>query len=159
MRLRYLLIVIKAVLINIAALVGALLVLAIPIGLAAATMYYGFGAFEELRHYGYGPDGPFVERSRFNILVRAATGMLALLPSMIQTSLVGTRITVERDKKTWDTFLTTPLSATEILWSKSRVALTNLKAGWPLLIIWVLGLACGVEGSLPALNHAVARSC
>ena len=32
----------------------------------------------------------------------------------------------------------------EILWSKSRVALTNLKAGWPLLIIWVLGLACGV---------------
>jgi hypothetical protein len=144
LRLRCLLILIKAVLINVAALAGVLLALAIPIGLVAATMYYGFGAFDELRQYGYSPDGPFVERLHFNLVVRAATGMLALLPAMIQTSLVGTRITAERDKKTWDTFLTTPLSASEILWSKSRVALTSLKTGWPLLVIWVLGLACGV---------------
>lgn len=144
LRLRYLLIVIKAVLINVAALIGVLLVLAIPIGIVFATIYYGFAAFRELREYGYGLDGPFVERLNFNILVRAATGLLALLPAMIQTSLVGTRITAERDKKTWDTFLTTPLSGTEILWSKARVALTSLETGWPLLVIWVLGLACGV---------------
>ena len=81
LRLRYLLIVIKAVLINVAALIGVLLVLAIPIGLVAATMYYGFGAFEELRQYGYGPDGPFVERLHFNILVRAATGYAWPAPS------------------------------------------------------------------------------
>jgi hypothetical protein len=155
LRLRYLLIVIKAVLINVAALVGMLLVLAIPIGLVAATMYYGFGAFDELRQYGYSPDGPFVERLHFNLLVRAATGMLALLPAMIQTSLVGTRITAERDKKTWDTFLTTPLSATEILRSKSRVALTSLKTGWPLVIIWVLGLACGVVTPLGIIITAL----
>jgi hypothetical protein len=148
LRLRYLLIVSKAVLINVAALIGVLLVLAIPIGLVAATMYYGFGAFEELRKYGYGPDGPFIERLNFNILVRAATGLLALLPAMIQTSLVGTRITAERNKKTWDTFLTTPLSGTEILRSKAHVALTSVKTGWPLLVIWVLGLACGVVTTL-----------
>ena len=159
LRLRYLLIVIKAVLINVAALVGVLLVLAIPIGLVVATMYYGFGAFDELRQYGYSPDGPFVERLHFNLLVRAATGMLALLPAMIQTSLVGTRITAERDKKTWDTFLTTPLSATEILWSKSRVALTSLKTGWPLLVIWVLGLACGVVTPLGVFVTARSTWC
>jgi hypothetical protein len=70
--------------------------------------------------------------------------MIALLPTMIQTSVVGTRITAARNKKTWDTFLTTPVSGREILWSKSRVGLTSLKTGWPLLVIWALGLACGV---------------
>ena len=155
LRLRYVLILIKAVLINVAVLVTVLLALTIPIGLVIATIYYGLGAFQELRQYGYGPDGPFVEHARFNFLVRAATGLLALFPAMIQTSLVGTRIATERDKKTWDTFLTTPFSGSEILWSKARVAIACLITGWPLLLIWILGLACGVVTPLGVLFTAL----
>jgi hypothetical protein len=151
LRIRYVVILIKAVLINTLTLVAMILALAVPLGLLFATIYYGFGAFEELRQYGYGPAGPLVERSRFNLLVRAATGLLGLFPSMFQTTLVGTRIVLERDKKTWDTFLTTPLSGREILLSKTRVAIDALKTSWPLLIVWGLGLAFGVVTPLGVL--------
>ena len=121
LRLRYVRILIKAVLINIFFTRGGCSShWRYPVGLAVAMMYYEFGAFEELRQYGYGPAGPSVERLNFNMLLRAATWLLAVLPVMIQTSLVGTRMSAERDKKTWETFLTTPLVGTEILWSKAR---------------------------------------
>lgn len=63
-RLRYVLIIIKAILINVLILLVTLLALAIPIGLTVATMYYGVAAFKELRQYGM--EGPFVDRTHFN---------------------------------------------------------------------------------------------
>lgn len=153
LRLRYVLIIIKAILINVLILLTTLLALAIPIGLTVATMYYGVAAFKELRQYGMA--GPFVDRTHFNFLVRATTGLIALIPSLNQTSLVGTRIKSERDKKTWDALLTTPLGGREILWSKTRVVQAALWPARPLLVIWALGLTCGVVVPLGVLLAAI----
>ena len=122
-------ILIRAILMNLLALLGALVAVAVPIGLLVATLYYGFAAFQELWRNGYGVNGPFEARTHFNLLIRAATGLLAFLPAMGASSLVTGRITTERDKKTWDAFLTTPLSGEEILRSKARVAVH-----WPLAV-------------------------
>jgi hypothetical protein len=64
LRLRLLVIYIRAMLINAGGLLSTLLTLAIPIGLLVATVYYGFAAFEELRQYGYGAIRPCWAYSR-----------------------------------------------------------------------------------------------
>ncbi len=156
LRLRYVVILIKAILINYFALVIHLLLVAIPIGLLVATLYYGLAAFQELRQFGYGPDGPFVERMHFNLLVRAATALLALFPLLNLSSLVSGRIIAERDKKTWDALLTTPLTGEDILRSKARAALHGLRQTiLPLPALWVLGIACGAVLPLGVLFAAV----
>ena len=143
LRLRLVWILVRAILMNLLGLLAALLTVAVPIGLVVATLYYGLAAFRELADVGRG--GPFVERERFNLLIRAATGLLGFLPSIFQPSAIAGRITTERDKKTWEAFLMTPLEAREILRSKARVVLHGVaQAAWPLLVLWALGIACGV---------------
>jgi hypothetical protein len=154
--LRAVWILIRAILINALALLGTLVALAVPIGLLVATLYYGFAAFEELREYGRGATGPFEARTHFNLLIRAATGMLAFLPAMMTASLITGRITIERDKKTWDTFLTTPLTGEEILRSKARVAVKGLwQAARPLLLLWAIGIGLGVVSPLGVALTAI----
>jgi hypothetical protein len=154
MLVRYVWILIRSVLISLLTLLAVLVSLAIPLGLLIATIYYGSAAFRELWDHGYGPNGPFVARTHFNLLIRSATGLLGLLPSLGVASLVSARITTERDKKTWDAFLTTPLESEEILRSKARVSLTGLgQTAKALPILWAIGLACGVV-TLPGLALA-----
>jgi hypothetical protein len=153
-RLRYVWILVRAILVNLLGLVAVLLSLAVPIGLLVATLYYGFAAFQE--QWQSGPNASFEARSQFNNLIRAGTGMLAFLPSLGMASIVAGRITTERDKKTWDAFLTTPLTGEEILWSKARVALHGIWLGaWPLPILWVLGIACGVVSPLGVILASI----
>lgn len=142
-RLRYTWILIRAIAINAMTLLGILIALSVPVGTAFATAYYGVAAFQE-----FWAGGPFVERWRFNVLVRSVTGMLGVFPVMLQTSMVGTRLTAERDGKTWDALLATPLTGPEILRPKVRVALRLLASCWPLVLIWVLGVACGAVTAL-----------
>jgi hypothetical protein len=145
LQFRHAWILIRAILLSLLMLLAVLVALAVPIGLLVATIYYGAAAFRELWSHGYGATGPFDARSHFNMLIRAATGMLALLPALGAAAMVSARITTERDKKTWDAFLTTPLDGEEVLRSKARVALHGLwQAAWPLPFLWALGLACGV---------------
>ncbi len=155
-RLRYAWICIQAALINILGLVGVALFLAVPIGLLVSAIYYGLAAFRELWEHGYGGAGPYEARAYFNLLVRAGTGMLALLPALGAGSMVAGRIVTERDKKTWDAFLTTPLTGGEILRSKARVAVRSLwQTARPLPALWALGLACGVVTPLGVALAAV----
>ncbi len=143
--LRLIWISVRAVLINLASLIGALVLVGVPIGILVASIYYGTEAFRELRAFGYGPGGTFEARTHFNLLIRAATGMLAFLPAMMAPSLVAARFTIERDKKTWDAFLTTPLTGAETLRSKGRVATFGIwHAAKPLPVLWAVGIALGV---------------
>ncbi len=155
-RLRYAWILVRAVLINLLGLVGVALAVAVPIGLLVSTIYYGQAAFRELWEHGHGGAGTFGARSYFNLLIRAGTGLLAFLPALGAGVLVAGRIVTERDKKTWDAFLTTPLSGAEILRSKARVAVRGLwYSARPLPALWVLGLACGVVAPLGVALAAV----
>lgn len=155
LRLRYVWIHVRAILITLLGLLALLILLAIPLGLLFATLYYGIPAFQEVWQHGYGAGGPFTERSRFNFVIRAATGALALFPALSMGALVAGRITTERDKKTWESLLTTPLEGREILRSKALAALHGLgQSAWPLPILWVLGLACGAVTPLGVLFAA-----
>jgi|GEM_PF-3195109 len=155
-RLRYVMIIIQAILINALALFTTLLALAVPLGLLVATFHFGLAAFRELWWYGYGLKGPFESRSHFSMLVQMGTGILALFPAINSMSYITERITSERERKTWDVFLTTPLSSREILWSKAHVALSGLwYSAWPLLILWALGLACGALQPLGVAAAAI----
>lgn len=144
-RLRYVWILIRAMMINLLVLAATLLALAVPIGILVATIHFGLAAFRELLRSGSGPNGLFDDRMNFNMFMRSATGLLALFPALNLASLVAGRITTERDKKTRDAILTTPLDGGEILRSKALAAIHNIwQAAWPLPILWALGLACGV---------------
>jgi hypothetical protein len=154
--LRTLGILIRAILINILSTVGVLLVLALPIGLLVATGHYGFGAFRELWQHGYGPTGPFDQRTRFNMVLRVSTGMLALLPAMNLISIVSGRITADKDKRSWDALLTTPLQGEEILRSKARAAIQGLRQPAKILVVLgALGLVCGVVTPLGVALTAI----
>jgi hypothetical protein len=143
-RLRYLVILIKSALITLIYFAVTLVALAIPVAIAVLTVRLGAAAFGELWRYGYGPSGPFAARGEFNLLVRAATGLLALFPVSGLPALVTGRITAERDRKTWDVVLTTPLEGAEILRSKARAAARLIgRAAWALVPIWFLGVASG----------------
>ena len=149
---RTLLVLIRAVFINLMAMLGILIALAAPIGLIAATGHYGLAAFQEFWEHGRGD--PYEARTKFNWLMKIATFILAFLPAMNLTSLVSGRITAEKDKKTWDGLLLTPMDGAEIIRSKRRSALQGLRPlVVPLLVVWGLGLACGV---LTPLGVAVA---
>jgi hypothetical protein len=59
---------------------------------------------------------------------------------------------LERDKKTWESLLTTPLTGREILGSKMRVVARNLRQAWRwMLPLWLLGVACDALHPLGAL--------
>jgi hypothetical protein len=149
-------ILIRAILINVLSLVVVLLSLAMLIGLLGATAYYGFGAFRELWQHGYGPSGRFDDRTKFNLVVRAATGLLALLPALSLITTVAGRITAEKDKKSWDALLMTPLDGEEILRSKARAAMQSIwHPAKPLLVLWALGLASGVVTPLGVAVTAI----
>ena len=155
-RLRYVAILIRAILMSVLTLVGAVLVLAVPIGLLIATIHYVSAAFRELWRHGYGPGGPFDARSDFNWVVRAATGLLAFMPALGLANLVSSKIVAEKDKKNWDVLLTTPLEGDEIVRSKARAAWHGIRE-WSLAApaFWALGLACGVVTSLGVALAAI----
>ncbi len=153
-RLRMVWILIRALLLTTLALFASLLVLALPIVLIFSTIYYGVPAFGE--RWQFGTNGPFVERARFNLVVRAATAVFVLMPALTMGSIVAGKITTERDKKTWDTLLTTPLGGEEILRSKTRAALYAFgQMAWPVPIVWVLGLICGAVSPLGTILAVV----
>jgi ABC-type transport system involved in multi-copper enzyme maturation permease subunit len=133
----------------------ACLVFAIPIGLVAATIQFGYPAFLELWRNGYSPAGRFEARTSFNLLVRIASGILGL-PMIGIAASAESRITLERSKGTWPILLTTPLTGAEIVRSKMRATFEGLKSLlWFLAPLWLLGVACGAVHPLGALVAAV----
>jgi ABC-type transport system involved in multi-copper enzyme maturation permease subunit len=68
---------------------------------------------------------------------------ILLTISFLQAAVLTTAaISTERESKTWETLLTTPLSGGEILWSKLAASLT--KIAWPLLFGQVFILVFGI---------------
>lgn len=69
-------------------------------------------------------------------------GILLTIGLLQSAVLTTAAISNERESKTWETLLTTPLSGGEILWSKLAAALT--KIGWPVAIGLVFVLVFGL---------------
>lgn len=77
-----------------------------------------------------------------SVAVPMVCGILLTIAFLQSAVLTTAAISTERESKTWETLLTTPLSGGEILWSKLAAALT--KIFWPLLIGQIFILFFGV---------------
>jgi hypothetical protein len=118
--------------------------LAVPIGLTIATARYSYSAFQELASLQSSSSDLFLARREFNYFIRGGTAFLALLPLFIITAMTTSRITIERDKQTWEVLLTTPLTGAEILSAKMRpMAWAFWRSTRWLIPIWLLGILCG----------------
>ncbi len=134
---------------SILGLVATVIIMALPIGMLVAGIYYFTSAFLEMWQHGYGSTTPFDERGRFSQIVIGGTGLLAFLPALSAGSAIIARIKSERDKKTWDDFLMTPLTGEDIIESKTRAGLDTIWAAFKLLgVLWLAGLVCGVLNPL-----------
>ncbi len=139
---RQMLIVIRAILVL--ALRGVFLALGVivPLGMAIAAGWFGYHAFREYWGLGASVPGSYQARDQLIQVVRVVTSMLGLVPMIAAAGNLAGRITIERNKKTWESLLTTPLTGPEILWSKMRVDARNVwAAGRWLIPLWLLGIA------------------
>jgi hypothetical protein len=155
-QVRQVMILLRLIVITAFQLVTWSFVVAVPLGMTIATARYGYLAFLELARDGYFPTGAAPARDQFNLLIRAVTGLLAVIPVASLPAITTGRITIERDRKTWEGLLTTPLTGAEILSSKMRV---GTKAFWRscrwLIPLWVLGILAGSLHPLTAILAAV----
>ena len=128
------------------------LVLAIPTAILAACGYYAARAFAEQWRFGLGSSGPFIERAAFNLVIRIVAGFSGFLWLISMAAGAAARITTERDKQTWTSLLTTPLTGREILVGKMRATARTFRpvAGTAAVLV-ALGVACGSLNPLGAV--------
>jgi ABC-type Na+ efflux pump permease subunit len=94
-----------------------------------------------------------------NIWVRIAGTVVACLLLLAVAVRGAGSIRGERDRQTFDSLLTTPLSANRILWGKWWGCLLGVRAGWAWLgMIWLTALATGAVhlGAVPGMVIALA---
>jgi hypothetical protein len=116
---------------------------AMLIGTMIAGGWFGVLAFRETWGLDAPPAGPVSARDAFNGYIRLMSFMMGVLPMMVSTNVAG-RIAYERDKKTWEPLLMTPMTGAEILASKRRVMAISLRAtGRGLVVLWLVGIVCG----------------
>ena len=128
---------------------------AILIGLVVAAGWFGYFAFRE----AWGLDSrrvrPFEARIQLDVFLAFVTYLLGVMP-MAGAASVAAQITIERDKKTWESLLMTRLTGAEILSSKRRVLEKTLWAVQRWLIpLWLLGIVCGALHPLGVVLAAV----
>ncbi len=79
-----------------------------------------------------------------NAWVRVVTGVLGFLMFMAAALRGAGAITGEKDRDSWISLLSTPLTAEEILWGKWWGCVMSLRrALFVLLIVWAIGIALG----------------
>jgi hypothetical protein len=153
---RHVVILLRLIVVTALQAVGWAFVVAIPVGLATATARFGYLALLEMVRDGNVPTGAAPARDQFNLLIRFVTGVLAVIPIASLPAIVTGRVTIERDKQTWDGLLLTPLTGVEILSSKMRVSAVGLwKSSRWLIPIWGLGIVVGSLNPLTALLAAI----
>ena len=141
---RQMLIVIRAILVLVLRGSSSPCGVIVPLGMAIAAGWFGYHAFREDWGLGASVPGSYQARDQLIQVVRVATAMLGLVPMIAAAGNLAGRITIERNKKTWESLLTTPLTGPEILWSKMRVDVRNVwAAGRWLIPLWLLGIVCG----------------
>lgn len=128
---------------------------AMLIGTVVAAGWYGYFAFRET--WGFAPPSAATSgaREQLNGFILFVTFFLGPMP-MMGAGTVESQITFERDRKTWESLLMTPMTGAEILSSKRRVVERALWAVQRWLIpLWLLGIVCGALNPLGVALAAV----
>ena len=133
-----------------------LVFLIVVIILGYATYQFAAPAFVELWHHGYSSSGAYVDRSNFNIFLRAMTVLFYIVWGLGTASSAASGVVGEREEDTWTSLTTTPLGGEEILRAKMFGAVWGTRAiGLLLLAFWLLGLASGAVHPLGFLAVAI----
>jgi hypothetical protein len=153
---RRLLIVLRVLLMLVLQVIFLAAAVAVLIGLVIGAGWYGYHAFRECWGLDASPAGTYQARVQLNLYLRAMAFMLGVMPMTGAAAGAASRITIERDKKTWEPLLTTPLAGPEILSSKMRVAARGVwSAGRWLIPLGLLGIVCDAVHPLGAVVAAV----
>ncbi len=131
-------------------LVGVLIALGVFGALFYFTFFFGWRAFVELWHHGYGssltgsarpefnlmvrffftdagPNAPSdVARTEFNLYLRGITTPVVALLALMSIGVAGELIATEKAKETWNSLIATPLSVRDILTSKLLACLWRM---------------------------------
>lgn len=128
---------------------------AMIIALYGSAVRYAYFAFREAWWDRGLSANAYTARNAFQGYIQLVSAFFTLITLRMLGDHAKQRITTERDKKTWSTFLTTPLDGSEIVGSKMRASLLN--ARWlvvHLLILWLLGVVCLAVNPFGALLAA-----
>jgi ABC-type transport system involved in multi-copper enzyme maturation permease subunit len=127
------------------------------VGLGYLVVDQGIPAFHEMHEYGTGAAGTWRSRWALNFSVRTITAILYILTSLMLGASAATGITMEHEKDTWVSLVSTPLDRTEILKAKVLGAFWRVRAPLAALAsVWLTGVCCGAVHPLGALGAAVA---
>ncbi|APW61854.1 ABC transporter permease subunit [Paludisphaera borealis] len=153
--LRQLFILFRAILLMALQAVVIGLLLTAMIGTMIGAGYFGYRAFQEAWWGRAFPSGPYEARDAFNFFIRCVTFFVGLSPAAATAATLAAQIVAERDKKTWDSLLATPLTGPEILGSKMRGITRSLWQAMRWLVpLWLLGVVCDALHPLGFLTAA-----
>src|SRR5262249_52020248 len=113
--------------------------IAVPLAILIGVGTYAFRAFSELFTQRSFTGGVYDQRDAFNLCIRLVSAMIGLFPVMAAPSSLSELFNRERDKKTWESLLTTSLTGSDIIGSKTRVVTRGVWSSVRWLIpVWLL---------------------
>jgi len=122
----------------------ALVVLAVLLPLCWGTWKMAVPAFQEVGSAGYGSTQPTEAREDFNSFLRCTLVSIYMLMAIGLAVFCATSITSEKEKESWTSLITTPLTALEIVGQKMIGACWQLRwLGLFYLLLLALGVAAG----------------
>jgi ABC-type transport system involved in multi-copper enzyme maturation permease subunit len=148
--------------------IGQCISLAVVAALASGTFFFGRRAFVELWQHGYTAVAATAEKPEmnlvlryfldetganktvdahrvdFNVFLRFTTLSIMFMISLVAAGIAVELISTEKAKDTWNSLITTSLSAREILLGKFKAALWRLRGlAIVMFVLWTLGLLSG----------------
>jgi ABC-type Na+ efflux pump permease subunit len=128
-------------------------------GLGYLVCVLGVPALLETLDYGYGSTGVFVARDALSVAVRVITAVLYIITGLLLGAAAATGVTMEREKDTWTSLVSTPLEGPEILKGKILGAIWRVRNELAaLVLVWLIGLFCGAVHPLGFLVAILATS-
>ena len=136
-----------------------LLVVAAVGGLGYLFWELGVPSFQEMREYGTGGEGTWVARKYLNFSIRTITAIIYVLTGLMLGASAATGITMEHEKDTWISLVSTPLDGVEIVKAKVLGAFWRVRTPLAALVsVWVMGMCCGAVHPIGVIAAAVATA-
>jgi ABC-type transport system involved in multi-copper enzyme maturation permease subunit len=140
-----------------------LIMLLLGLGAIGGLCYWvyqlGIPAIQEALEYGYGSTGLTMMREHMNTSVRIITAILYVLMALMLAAAAATGFTMEREKDTWVSLISTPLDDWEIVTGKILGAFWRVRGLLvTLLMIWLIGMVSGAVHPLGFLAVVVLSS-
>jgi ABC-type transport system involved in multi-copper enzyme maturation permease subunit len=128
-------------------------------GLGYLVWELGIPAYREMLEYGTGSTGTWIARRNLNFSVRTLTAILYILTGLMLGASAATGTTMEHEKDTWVSLVSTPLEGIEIVRAKVLGAFWRVRVPLAALVsLWLIGACCGAVHPIGAIGAVLATS-